>query len=157
MVRSVQTHDAWRRCCNLLFCVLLHHQVYIFVSFFVSFEFCFVFFFFCHRFYICFVYIDSPPRRSPGRNEFRLDGVARDWSPESRGVEPQRLVEVAFGQPVLQVLSAAVTCCLLEPRQEPDEPDCWLATCWRWMLASHSVGFSARIVVLPRTQLLRAC
>lgn len=107
--------------------------------------------------FFCFFYIDSPPNRSPGRKEFRLDGVALDWSPESSGVEPHKLVEEVFGQPVLHVLSAADTCCLPLPRHVPEEADCWLATCCKWRPASHSVGFSARIVVLPRTQLLSAC
>ena len=99
------------------------------------------------------IYIDSPPRRSPGRNEFKLEGVVLDWSPVSNGVEPHRLADDAFGHPVLQVSLAAT--CLVDPRQVPEEP-CWLASSCKWKEASQSLGFSANIEVLPSTQLLRA-
>lgn len=103
-------------------------------------------------------YIDSPlPRRSPGRNELRLDGVARDWSAVSRVAEPHRLaVVVLLGQPVLQV-SPGVLGLLVELRQGPDEaPPCCDATCCSSACASQSVGFSAKMVVLPSTQLFKA-
>lgn len=105
-------------------------------------------------------YIDSPPSRSPGRKEFRLDGVARDCSALSNGDVPHKLAaDALLGQPVLHVSAAAppvTTGCLLEaaPRHAPEPPPCWLVDiCWRIVFVSHSFGFSARIVVLPRTQL----
>lgn len=100
-------------------------------------------------------YIDSPPSKSLGRKEFRLDGVPLAGSAVSSAGVAHRLAVVALlGQPVLQVSAPAA--CLLEPLHAPDEPLCWLATCWRRVLASQSVGFSARMVVLPKTQLFKA-
>lgn len=100
-------------------------------------------------------YIDSPPSKSPGRKELREEGVALACSAESSPVVPQRLAEALLGQPVLHV-SAPEPGCLPEPRHAPEEPPCWLDICWRIALVSHSLGFSASIVVLPSTQLFRA-
>lgn len=100
-------------------------------------------------------YIDSPPNRSFGRNELRLDGVALDWSALSNGVFAHRLDVGAFGQPPELQVSAPAAGLPALPRQPPDE-FCWLATCWSSALASQSLGFSAKIVVLPNTQLLSA-
>lgn len=100
--------------------------------------------------------MDSPPRRSPGKKELRLDGVARAGSALSMGVAPHRLADVGFGgHPVFQVSAAVV--CLFELRHAPVEALCCGASCWRRLFASDSAGDSARIVVLPRTQLFKAC
>lgn len=69
------------------------------------------------------VYMDSPPSKSPGKNELRLEGVALAGSALSMGAVPQRLADVGFGgQPVLQVSAAVV--CLLLLRQAPVEAPC---------------------------------
>lgn len=68
-------------------------------------------------------YIDSPPSKSLGRYELRLEGVPLAGSELSNGGAAHRLPDDGLlGQPVLQV--SAVEGCLLEPRQAPDEPLC---------------------------------
>lgn len=100
--------------------------------------------------------MDSPPSRSPGKKELRLEGVARAGSVLSMGAAPQRLPELGLvGQPVFHV--SAVELGLFEERHVPVEAPCWGAICCRSKFTSESPGDSAKIVVLPRTQLFRAC
>lgn len=85
---------------------------------------------FCIRFHLvsfCIqnfaTYIDSPPSKSLGRYELRLEGVPLAGSELSNGGAAHRLPDDGLlGQPVLQVSAAAG--CLLEPRHDPDEPLC---------------------------------
>lgn len=67
---------------------------------------------------VFFFYMDSPPSRSPGRNELRLEGVALAGSVLSMGVVPHKLAAGGLvGQPVFHVSAALL--CLVEPRQAP--------------------------------------
>lgn len=120
-----------------------------------------VFLFFIHlsnsgRVCLFFFYMDSPPSRSPGRNELRLEGVALAGSVLSMGVVPHKLAAGGLvGQPVFHVSAALL--CLVEPRQAPVLALCWGANCCKRLFASDSAGDSAKIVVLPSTQLFKAC
>lgn len=100
--------------------------------------------------------MDSPPSRSPGKNELRLEGVALAGSLLSIGVAPHRLADGGLvGQPVFHVSAALV--CLVEPRHAPLPVPCCGASCCKRLFASDSAGDSAKIVVLPNTQLFKAC
>lgn len=123
-----------------------------------------------------YIYIDSPPRRSPGRKELREEGVARCWSPVvSRGAAPHSELADGLGfhnwlPPGAHVsdggapLEAPVgaTEGLEPPRiQPPVEPlggCCWAPwpKCWRIKCTSESPGDSAKMVVFPKTQLFSA-
>lgn len=112
------------------------------------------------------LYIDSPPRRSPGKYEFRELGVARCWSLLSipallqrellLGGAPHNWLElppqVSGGGPVLfdgrkpQPAPVVAPACCWPP---------WLSCCNK-LCTSVSAGDSAKIVVLPRTQLFKA-
>lgn len=119
-------------------------------------------------------YMDSPPRRSPGNNEF--NGVARCCSPSNVGA-PQRELALGFAHNWLPPLRAHVSVPLevtgvnvvgagavtgVDPlifTLHPAEPPCccppWPKHCSReW--TSLSAGDSAKIVVFPRTQLFNA-
>ena len=120
--------------------------------------------------------MDSPPRRSPGRKELREEGVARCWSPlVSRGAAPHSELADELGfhnwlPPAAQVSDGAApleapagpTEGLEPPRiQPPVEPlggCCWAPwpKCWRIICTSLSPGDSAKMVVLPSTQLFSA-
>lgn len=65
-------------------------------------------------------YMDSPPNRSLGRNELRLEGVARAGSVLSREELVHRL-EGLLDQPVLHVSPPGLE---EELRHPPEEPPC---------------------------------
>lgn len=122
--------------------------------------------------------MDSPPRRSPGKYELRELGVARCWSllssPELlqsellEGGAPQSWLAPApqvslGGGPVLVAvgrrppqLLAAPEDCWAEPGFVAPAPPLPWDSCCRRVWTSLSTGDSAKMVVLPRTQLLRA-
>lgn len=66
--------------------------------------------------------MDSPPSKSFGRKELRLDGVPLAGSELSNGGAHRLPADGLLDQPVLHV--SALAGCLLEPRQAPEEPLC---------------------------------
>lgn len=80
---------------------------------------CFYLYTFEHILIFLIFYIDSPPNKSLGRNELRLDGVLLG-SLQSREVD-HRVEDGLFVQPVFH---GSVEACLPEPLQFPDDPFC---------------------------------
>lgn len=120
-------------------------------------------------------YMDSPPSRSPGRNEFIEEGVARcgsgvsklGWGAPHNADGHSWLVlvvvlhvsDVACREPALAELCIGLFW-LLAPPPFLDQlllPDvlCWLSCCSK-VCTSFSAGDSANMVVLPSTQLFSA-
>lgn len=125
------------------------------------------------------IHMDSPPSKSPGRNEFRDEGVARWWSAVSKfdwGAphnvddghswlllllppdDELHVSDVVCREPALTAEFCMGLPWLLPPLRGQlllfDEL-CWLSCCSN-VCTSFSAGDSANMVVLPSTQLFNA-
>lgn len=112
------------------------------------------------------LYINSPPRRSPGKYELSELGVARCWSLlSSPALLHNELLDGGAPHNWLELppqVSGGCAVLFVGRRPQPLLPEalvcCWppWLNCCNKVWTSLSPGDSANIVVLPRTQLFNA-